>query len=222
MQATPQHPRPGHRAPAPIPVPAVLALLATLALAAGVAAAAPAAEHMDVDPETTCTGCHAEITPDLHDAWYRGPHGLNNVRCYVCHGSTGSDFRVQVSTGICGSCHPGPVERLAPPAAADAVVVQKSCFACHPPHALSPHSPAAGEEKEVREESATSQRMEEEMERRGAVDEHGVPHECPDPDCEHHGEMDHAEMDHGDRNHGDTDHAEHAEHHGEPDTEDAP
>lgn len=96
----------------------------------------PAAEHVEVPAETTCTACHAEVTPQVHDAWYAGAHGVNNVGCFVCHGSTGDDFRRAPATGTCAGCHPGQ-------AAAG------SCFTCHPPHRLSPHAgPPAGDAEE--------------------------------------------------------------------------
>lgn len=97
--------------------------------------ATPAAEHMEVDLGTTCDGCHAEMTPEIYEGWFAGKHGLNNVDCFVCHGSTGEDFSVRVSEERCLGCHARRVESLEAAGFGDT-----SCFACHPPHRLTPHT----------------------------------------------------------------------------------
>jgi hypothetical protein len=94
--------------------------------------------HPDVNTDIPCDVCHAEITPEVHSAWYAGKHGKNSVKCFVCHGSIDSDFTVEPANFRCVGCHADQVET-----AADA-----SCFTCHPPHPLSPHlKKAAGHEE---------------------------------------------------------------------------
>lgn len=93
-------------------------------------------EHMAVPAEETCTGCHQDYTPEVYEAWYAGRHGLNNVKCFVCHGSTGEDFRPRPPAERCLGCHAAQVESMA-----GSWLAGKSCFSCHPPHLLSPHDP---------------------------------------------------------------------------------
>ncbi|HTP26566.1 MAG TPA: hypothetical protein VMK12_13055 [Anaeromyxobacteraceae bacterium] len=90
--------------------------------------------HPDVEGSAeTCASCHAEVTPAVAKAWTEGPHGLALVKCFVCHGSTGPDFRRHPDLASCAGCHAGEVRSttLAPGRIQD-------CFACHPPHALLP------------------------------------------------------------------------------------
>ena len=90
--------------------------------------------HIEVDPGDTCDGCHAEMTPEVYQGWYAGKHGINNVKCFVCHGSVGEDFATVPSRDVCESCHFDQAESLAGSELAD-----QSCFSCHPSHTLSPH-----------------------------------------------------------------------------------
>ncbi len=102
-------------------------------------AAAAGAPHPEVDADLqTCAGCHAQATPEVAAQWQASRHGLALVRCFVCHGSTGADFRARPEPVACAACHP------AQGAPADAGGAPARCFDCHPPHALaakgtSPH-----------------------------------------------------------------------------------
>lgn len=109
-------------------------------LRAGERGAMEGAVHPDVgETAQTCDGCHAEVTPEIHRAWYASAHGVNNVKCFVCHGSLTERFAVQASTDRCAACHAGQI----PSMEAFSRFIGKegsSCFACHPPHWLSPHA----------------------------------------------------------------------------------
>lgn len=122
------------------------ALAAALLLFVGVPLVAdtPAekAEHPEVEGEADCQTCHAEMTPGVVKQWFAGPHGKFNVKCFVCHGSTGEDFVREPSADRCVGCHADQVASLA----AWPELQEKSCFSCHPSHALNPHA-AAGESK---------------------------------------------------------------------------
>lgn len=128
-------------------------LVALTALAGAAPPADPAAppEHVEVNASATCDGCHAEVTPEIRAAWFSGAHGLNNVKCFVCHGDTTERFTVQVGMERCGGCH---AEKLRSMEQAD--LTGKTCFSCHPPHRLSPHRLAlpgsAGQSGETPEE----------------------------------------------------------------------
>jgi hypothetical protein len=116
--------------------------LASLAVAAAALLAAPAlaaararAAHPAVGPEPQdCAACHRDTSPESFAAWERSAHGVALVKCVVCHGSTGKDFRARPAATSCQGCHAAKVASLARRGTGD-------CFACHAPHALTanPH-----------------------------------------------------------------------------------
>lgn len=122
---------------------ALAALLGAGAIAACAGAkAAPgggAAAHPEVDTGLdTCAECHAQVTPEVTAQWQASRHGLALVKCVVCHGSTGADFRARPGSAGCAGCHPAEA------AAASRAGAPARCFDCHAPHALaakgtSPH-----------------------------------------------------------------------------------
>lgn len=111
---------------------AALVLAAPLPAFAGPAPGARG--HLDVKGEQECATCHRADTPEVFGAWEASPHGLALVKCVVCHGSTGRDFRAKPDTGGCRGCHAAQVQSLANRPV-------KDCFGCHAPHSLSanPH-----------------------------------------------------------------------------------
>jgi len=96
--------------------------------------AAPKRVHPQVDPSEACDACHSDATPQVVAEWFAGKHGMNNVKCFVCHGSVGADFVLRAPAQRCIGCHAEEVASLAHPTLAG-----KDCFSCHPPHLLSPH-----------------------------------------------------------------------------------
>jgi hypothetical protein len=86
----------------------------------------------------SCEECHAEATPRPFAEWRNGTHGLNLVKCFVCHGSTGADFRRKPGTDRCIGCHADQVASMR-----SAAMKGKDCFTCHSPHALDPHAATA-------------------------------------------------------------------------------
>jgi hypothetical protein len=96
-------------------------------------AAAPRSRgHISTEGEQDCAACHRTETPAAFADWERSPHGLALVKCVVCHGSTGKDFRARPAAIGCGSCHAAQAASLTKRAVRD-------CFACHAPHTLSAH-----------------------------------------------------------------------------------
>lgn len=94
-------------------------------------AAAPQASHPEVDTGLeTCAGCHAQATPAVAAQWREGRHGMALVACFVCHGSTGQDFRARPEPAGCRGCHPVQVSSVTRDGRT------QGCFQCHPPHAL--------------------------------------------------------------------------------------
>jgi hypothetical protein len=113
-------------------VAARLAVAALLLAALPSSAGARVRGHVPTQGEQDCAACHRTRTPEAFSDWERSPHGLALVKCVVCHGSTGKDFRARPAAAGCGSCH----------AAQEASVARRSvtdCFACHAPHSLSAH-----------------------------------------------------------------------------------
>jgi hypothetical protein len=110
-----------------------IAVLLAGALPAAARPARPRA-HVEVRGEQECATCHRKATPEVFSAWEASQHGLALVKCVVCHGSTGKDFRARPDARGCRGCHAAEVEALAKREG-------KDCFACHAPHSLSvnPH-----------------------------------------------------------------------------------
>ncbi len=78
---------------------------------------------------TPCATCHQEVTPEIYDEWYNSRHGLDNVKCFQCHG-TYENFSLEPPIGRCAACHAKEVAH-APR--------NKACWACHPAHKFSVH-----------------------------------------------------------------------------------
>lgn len=97
------------------------------------------AAHPAVDSAASCEECHAGATPAAYREWKDGAHGIALVKCFVCHGSTGADFKRKPAADRCAGCHAEQVASMRAPA-----MKGKDCFTCHSPHPLDPHvtSPA--------------------------------------------------------------------------------
>jgi len=106
-------------------------------------AAAPAKKamvvHPDVDPNEPCDVCHKEVTPEIVDAWYESKHGMNNVKCFVCHGPLGPEFMRRAPVNRCVGCHGDKEASMALP-----FFKGKDCFSCHAGHELNPHKLVKG------------------------------------------------------------------------------
>jgi hypothetical protein len=94
-----------------------------------------------------CESCHASATPEVVKRWEAGRHGLALVKCFVCHGSTGKDFKARGGSARCEGCHPAEAASVVPAKAARKAPAA-GCFSCHDPHALAvpaakanPHRP---------------------------------------------------------------------------------
>lgn len=135
----------------PIVAGILLALLAVVACSGPEAAdgqlglpsaQAAAVPHVEVWDETAdCASCHESATPDVYEDWYASKHGLNGVKCFVCHGTTDESFRASPGTGTCVSCHPDQTASMSDP-----FMSGKDCFTCHTNHTLMPHMAVDGGE----------------------------------------------------------------------------
>lgn len=114
---------------------AVVGIVAALAIASLAADAPQKPEHpVDTAGSLNCIECHKDETPQVYTDWYDGDHGLNNVKCVVCHGSAGADFVITPDASRCVACHADQVVPIT-----DGPLAGKSCFDCHSSHRLDPH-----------------------------------------------------------------------------------
>ncbi len=89
------------------------------------------AKHPKVPAGQECSDCHVKQNRE----WEAGPHGQNQVKCLVCHGAVEEGFMARPPVSRCESCHDRQVAQLK----TDSFMKGKTCFTCHPPHALKPH-----------------------------------------------------------------------------------
>ncbi|WP_456434291.1 cytochrome c3 family protein [Thermosulfuriphilus sp.] len=76
-----------------------------------------------------CSSCHREVTPEIYEQWYNSVHGLDNVKCFQCHG-TYENFRAIPQVSQCSICHMDQFRKMPP---------DKTCWQCHPAHKFSVH-----------------------------------------------------------------------------------
>ncbi len=94
-------------------------------------------EHTEIDEEManmTCVECHQEYSPEVTENWFDSKHGMNNVKCFVCHGDLEETFVLHPKPDRCIGCHADQVSSLAHDSMA-----AKDCFSCHDGHILNPH-----------------------------------------------------------------------------------
>ena len=79
-----------------------------------------------------CADCHMKETPEMYKQWLGSKHGLNNVKCGVCHGDV-SNYRAQPDKAVCIGCHSAQTQAMP----ADARVT--NCSFCHKGHWFTVH-----------------------------------------------------------------------------------
>lgn len=89
------------------------------------------AKHPKVAPGQECSACHKQ----QYQQWEAGPHGQNQVKCLVCHGAVEEGFMAKPPISRCEACHDEQVGQLK----TASFLKGKTCFTCHPTHALKPH-----------------------------------------------------------------------------------
>ncbi len=95
--------------------------------ASGVPADHPQLSKADMQQQ--CFECHRDVTPDIYKEWWNSPHGIDNVRCFQCHGTYGAMKRVP-DQAVCASCHNGEYHKRPE---------GSTCWQCHPAHAFHAH-----------------------------------------------------------------------------------
>lgn len=99
-----------------------------LMLALPVAVIAKEKKHMKTPEDQECYECHGTQA----QVWQDGKHGLMNVKCVVCHGSTDKNFVLKPDIYRCRGCHGEQVkdvENKLPPKL-------RNCFLCHDHHSV--------------------------------------------------------------------------------------
>lgn len=79
-----------------------------------------------------CAACHQKETPAGYQAWLGSKHGINNVKCGVCHGDV-NNYRGRPDKVVCMGCHSAQVHNM--PSAA----LVSNCSFCHKGHWFTVH-----------------------------------------------------------------------------------
>jgi hypothetical protein len=99
-----------------------------------------AVKHLEA-PEIAgdCYGCHVKSTPKVAQDWYESKHGVQLVKCFVCHGQPDGKGTIKfaVSPAVedtCIKCHDPSIQTMA-----QKFGITKACAECHPFHQNSIH-----------------------------------------------------------------------------------
>lgn len=80
----------------------------------------------------SCRECHKKETPAGYQDWLLSRHGINNVKCGVCHGDA-ENYRSRPDKVVCIGCHSNQVHRMP----TNALVT--NCSFCHKGHWFTVH-----------------------------------------------------------------------------------
>jgi len=92
------------------------------------AAIAKGKMHIKTPADQECYECHGSQM----QIWQDGKHGLMNVKCVVCHGSTDKNFAAKPDIYKCRGCHGEKVADVEK----SPLLKQKTCFVCHTAHSV--------------------------------------------------------------------------------------
>jgi hypothetical protein len=79
-----------------------------------------------------CMECHKKETPEGYTQWLGSKHGINNVKCGICHGDA-LNYRARPDKVVCIGCHSAQVNNMP----AQALVT--NCAFCHKSHWFTVH-----------------------------------------------------------------------------------
>jgi len=101
------------------------------------------ARHLD-SPEALadCYECHKKATPKVAQDWYESKHGIQLVKCFMCHGQPDGKGALPYAvnpdpTVTCQRCHDPSIHRMT-----SKFGLEKACNECHPFHQNSIHHAA--------------------------------------------------------------------------------
>lgn len=94
------------------------------------------------DDAADCFTCHRLVTPRVAQNWYESKHGVQLMKCFVCHGQPDGKgsvpFAVVPDPGtVCRKCHEPAMKRMA-----QKFGVDQDCYGCHLFHQNSLHHEA--------------------------------------------------------------------------------
>lgn len=81
----------------------------------------------------SCMDCHKKETPKSYQAWLGSKHGINNVKCGVCHGDV-DNYRAYPGKDICIGCHSHQVKHMPEQS------LVTNCSFCHKGHWFTVHN----------------------------------------------------------------------------------
>jgi hypothetical protein len=79
-----------------------------------------------------CIECHKKETPRAYQEWLGSKHGINSVKCGICHGDA-NNYRGRPDKVVCIGCHSDQVKNMP----AQALVT--NCSFCHKGHWFTVH-----------------------------------------------------------------------------------
>ena len=80
----------------------------------------------------SCEECHKKDTPKAYNQWLGSKHGINNVKCGICHGDA-VNYRAMPDRAVCIGCHSQQVKDMP----TDSLIT--NCSFCHKVHWFTVH-----------------------------------------------------------------------------------
>ncbi len=121
----------------------VFVVLSTLLLAVVSLAQAKNIKHLKAtDSAADCYECHKYVTPRVAQDWLESKHGVQLMKCFVCHGQPDNKGSIPFSikpdpVAVCAKCHDPAMQRMK-----KKFGTEKGCYECHPFHQNSLHHDA--------------------------------------------------------------------------------
>ncbi len=100
-------------------------------------------KHLNApDDAADCYACHQLVTPRVAQNWYESKHGVQLMKCFVCHGQPDGKGSVPFAVvpdaeTVCRKCHAPAMERMVKKFGVD-----PNCYGCHLFHQNSLHHEA--------------------------------------------------------------------------------
>lgn len=108
-------------------------------------------EHLQpTETASDCYECHAKSTPKIAQDWLDSKHGVNLVKCFVCHGQPDGKGSVPFAVNpdvdtTCRKCHDPSIAHME-----QNFGLEPTCNSCHPFHNNSLHHKAYEKTKAVK------------------------------------------------------------------------
>ncbi len=117
-------------------------LLITAILWSTIASATPLKHLVAPDSAADCYECHKKATPKIAEDWYQSKHGVQLMKCFVCHGQPDGKGSIPWAVvpspkAVCQKCHDPAMQRMR-----NKYGLEPDCYTCHPFHQNSLHHDA--------------------------------------------------------------------------------